>query len=220
VELKLDGYHAIQRVTKLVPKAHGGAALYTARFRDAIFRVHKKDFDAAVEPLRHSGHSEEEIEERKRKGWRYFLSKCRRFIPPPAELVKRFDLLHRVYGNVIDKKTKQPLLRPEAWEAVKRLRQHIIAGSISDPTGVPLYFETGKDPETGAPQYRCVRGTNDLEGYHLRMRMLTSWVVSPRLANGVLLEHNCQWNMRQGDKNRRFDPAVAGFFDQPVIEAI
>lgn len=143
-----------------------------------------------------------------------------RFIPPPSELLKRFDLVHRVYGNVVDKKTKQPLLRPEAWEAVKRLRQHIIDGCISDPSGVPLYFETGKDPETGAPQYRCVRGTNDLEGYHLHMRMLMSWVVSPRLANGILLEHNYQWNMRQGDKNRRFDTAVAGFFDQPVIEAI
>lgn len=79
LEVKLDGFHGLRRVTKLVPKAHGGAVAYTGRLRDAMFRVYKEDLDVAVETLRRLGNSEEEIKKRMRTDWGYFLSKCRRF---------------------------------------------------------------------------------------------------------------------------------------------
>lgn len=104
-----------------------------------------------------------------------------RVIPPPDDLAGRFDLVHRIYGHLLDAKTKQPLLRAEAWEAAKRLRVHIKAGCLSDPPGVALYFEAGKDSATGCSLFRCVRGTNDLEGYHLHMRLLVAWCISPLL---------------------------------------
>ena len=96
-------------------------------------------------------------------------------IPPPDDLADRFDFVHRIYGHLLDAKSKQPLLRAEAWEAAKRLRVHIKAGCLSDPPGVALYFEAGKDSATGCSLFRCVRGTIDLEGYHLHMRLLVAW---------------------------------------------
>ena len=42
-------------------------------------------------------------------------------------------------GGLIDKKTRQPLLRAEAREAVKRLRVHIKADCMTDPVGCLLY---------------------------------------------------------------------------------
>ena len=51
-----------------------------------------------------------------------------RVIPQSDQLADRFYLVHRIYGHLLDAKTKQPLLREEAWEAVKRLRVHIKAG--------------------------------------------------------------------------------------------
>ena len=84
----------------------------------------------------------------------------------------RPDSVHLIYGHLLDAKTKQPSLRAEAWEAVNRLKVHIKAGCLSYPPGVPLYLEAGKDSATGCSLLRCVRGTNDLEGYKLRMRLL------------------------------------------------
>jgi len=141
-------------------------------------------------------------------------------IPPPAVLLERFDLVNFIYGHLLDKKTKQPLFRREAWEAIKRLRVHIEAGCLSDPSGVPLYFEAGKDSATGYSLYRCVRGTNDLEGCHLHMRLLVAWCISPKLAHLLLLEHNYRWNLREAVRNRGLDSSVGGFYDQRVLEAV
>lgn len=143
-----------------------------------------------------------------------------RMIPPAPEALQRFDLVIRVYGGLLDKITKQPLLRADARLAAKRLRSHIAAGCLSDPKSVSLYFQEGKDSVTGFPLYRCVRGTNDLEGYHLHMRLIAAWCISPRLANLLLLEHNYRWNLRQAVKNRGLDASVGGFYEQPVLEAI
>ncbi|CAM9925326.1 unnamed protein product, partial [Hapterophycus canaliculatus] len=141
-------------------------------------------------------------------------------IPPPAELAERFDLVNKVYGGLLDNKTKQPLLRPEALESAKRLREHIVADCCSDAPKQALYFEAGRDPETLCALFRCVRGTNDLEGYHFHMRLLVAWCLSPRLAHLLLLEHNYRWNLRQSIKNRGLTAGVGGFYDQPMLEAI
>ena len=97
-----------------------------------------------------------------------------RVIPQSDQLADCLDLVHRIYGHLFDAKTKQPLLRAEAWEAVKRLRVHIKPGCLSDSPGVALYFEAGKDSATGCSLFRCVCVTHDLKGYHLRMRLLAA----------------------------------------------
>lgn len=143
-----------------------------------------------------------------------------RLIPRPAELLKRFDLVNNLYGGLLDKKTKQPLFRAEALEAIKRLRVHIMNDCCSDAPNEALYFEAGKDAETLCPLFRCIRGTNDLEGFHLHMRLLVAWCIFPTLAHLLLLEYNYRWNLRQSMKNRGLDEAVGGFYDQPILEAI
>eukprot|EP00903_Cladosiphon_okamuranus_P006310 g6187.t1 len=134
----------MQRLSKLILKSHGACRAYLARLRDAFFMVHMEDLAGVEAALRLVGRSPAEIEEKKKCDWGYFLQKCRRVIPPAAVLVKRFDLINRIYGNLLDRKMKQPLFRAEALEAIKRLRVHIEAGCLSDPPGVPLCFEAGK----------------------------------------------------------------------------
>ncbi|CAN0445351.1 unnamed protein product [Hapterophycus canaliculatus] len=87
-------------------------------------------------------------------------------IIPPAVLAELFDLVNKVHGGLLDAKTKQLLLRPEALEAAKRLREHIVADCCSDAPKQAPYFKTGKDPETLCALFHCVRDMNDLEGYH------------------------------------------------------
>ncbi|CAN0004911.1 unnamed protein product, partial [Scytosiphon promiscuus] len=218
--VKLDAFHAMQRLSKLILKSHGACRAYLARLRDAFFKVNADDLAAVQAALLLAGMSQEEVDAKKAKDWAYFLKRCRRMIPPPVELAERFDLVNKVYGGLLDNKTKQPLLRPEALEAAKRLREHIVADCCSDVPKQALYFEAGKDPETLCALFRCVRGTNDLEGYHFHMRLLVAWCLSPRLAHLLLLEHNYRWNLRQSIKNRGVSEVVGGFYDQPMLEAI
>ena len=35
-----------------------------------------------------------------------------------------------------------------------------------------------------------------------------------------MLDHKYRWNLRQDIRNRGLDPAVGGFYDQPVLVAI
>ena len=69
-------------------------------------------------------------------------------------VLKRFDLVNRVYGGIVDEKTKKPLFRPEALEAIKQLRVNIAMNCISDPPDIQLYFEHGRDAITGTPGMR------------------------------------------------------------------
>ena len=125
-----------------------------------------------------------------------------------------------VYGHLLDSKTKKPLLRREALDAVERLRVHIKTGCISNSPAVLLYFEKGKDQLTGVTLYRCARGTNDLEGFHKHMRSLIEWCVGAGLGSDLLLELIYRWNLDRGISNRGLDGFIGGFYVQPIIEAI
>ena len=111
-----------------------------------------------------------------------------RLIPASDELLERFNLVVSVYNRLLDSKTKEPLLRRKALDAVERMRVHIKAGCISDSPAVSLYFVKGKDQLTGVMLYRCARGTNDLEGFNKHMRSLIEWCVGAGLGSDLLLK--------------------------------
>ena len=68
----------------------------------------------------------------------YAVTTCGRMVPPSPILLQRYEMVNNVYGGLIDKKIRQPLLRAEAREAVKRLRVHIKADCLTDPVGLPM----------------------------------------------------------------------------------
>ena len=79
LRLKLDPFHAMQRLSKLVLKSHGACGAYMARLRDALFMVHSEDLAAVEAALRLLGKTPEEIEEKKKTDGAYFLQRCRRY---------------------------------------------------------------------------------------------------------------------------------------------
>lgn len=76
--LRLDPFHAMQRLSKLILKSHGACRAYLARLRDAFFMVHMEDLAAVEAALHLLGKSPEEIEAKKKTDWGYFLQRCRR----------------------------------------------------------------------------------------------------------------------------------------------
>ena len=79
LRLKLDPFHAMQRLSKLVLKSHGACGACMARLRDALLMVHSEDLAAVESALRLLGKTPEEIEEKKKTDWAYFLQSCRRY---------------------------------------------------------------------------------------------------------------------------------------------
>ena len=64
LRLKLDPFHAMQRLSKLVLKSHGACGAYMARLRDALFMVHSEDLAAMEATLRLLEKTPAEIEEK------------------------------------------------------------------------------------------------------------------------------------------------------------
>ena len=79
LRLKLDPFHAMQWLSKLVLKRHGACGAYMARLRDALSMLHSEDLAALEAALRLLGKTPEEIEEKKKTDWAYFLLRCRRY---------------------------------------------------------------------------------------------------------------------------------------------
>jgi hypothetical protein len=56
----------------------------------------------------------------------------------------------------LDSKSRKPLFNRQAWKDALNVLKAIQAGLLSDPPGIPLYFQMGVDKKHGnLPIYRC-----------------------------------------------------------------
>ena len=121
--------------------------------------VRRRQVERALES---GGISPEKVKELREKNGPFFLGHCRCLVPEWERLFERFDLVIFQFKGVVDSKSGQDLLRPQAMEDVNLLRRHLSNGCLSDPEGIPLYLTTGKSA-AGVTTRRCVRVTNCTE---------------------------------------------------------
>ena len=79
LRLKLDSFHAMQWLSRLVLKSHGACAAYMARPRDALYMVYSEDLAAVEAALRLLGKTPAKIDEKKKTDWEYILQRCHRY---------------------------------------------------------------------------------------------------------------------------------------------
>ncbi|CAN0211223.1 unnamed protein product, partial [Laminaria digitata] len=218
--VRLDAFHGMTRITKLVSKAHGACLPFTAILRDAFFMVNRADVRASERVLANQGMTEAQIAAMKETNWTFFLRNARRRVPARLILLLRFNAVIKKYKDIRDAKTGEVLLSAAAMKAVRLVREHIKIGCFSDPEGVPLYFERGKS-SSGLPYFRCVRGTNSTEGYHRYLRTLfANFCASPWVAHSVLMEFNHRWNISRAVANRGMAANIGGFSHQYMLDQI
>ena len=130
---------------------------------------------------------------------KWVLARVRRYVPPPEILFDRVAAVIKMFGPLKDSTTGQPLFTEKAWDMMKNILEHIHRGYYSDPPGIPLYFEVGKDRH-GLTLYCCFCGTNDLKGgvHQNLIRRFTSFNVSPRRAVNMILSYAVCHNMQVG----------------------
>jgi hypothetical protein len=162
----------MDRLLRLLPKKHSVFKDFAHQLSEAIFVRDQDDEDSVRAVI-----------EKKGGKWSYMLrahsaalhKRIRRFIPSPEILVQRLRCLFNAYKNVkcpTASGKKANFFSEEAWKMAERLLVTAQLGFLSDPLDIPLYYLIGRDRD-GLNIYRCIRGTNSVEGgWHMTLRRM------------------------------------------------
>ncbi|TCD61520.1 hypothetical protein EIP91_008291 [Steccherinum ochraceum] len=179
---------------------HGLRRPFARAFRDAMFLPDPED-KAAVEAILNAHNVTWENMVRYHSTW--IWRRVRRYVPAAEELLPRVLLILSTFGPLKDAKTGEPLFNEEAWKIASNVLENIRRGLYSDPPGVQLYFIRNKD-RFGLTRYRCIRGTNGIEGgFHQNViRIFDVFNASPEFAVELFRDYVFHHNLRVGTLNR------------------
>ncbi|KAF8078294.1 hypothetical protein FPV67DRAFT_1402915 [Lyophyllum atratum] len=185
-----------------ISAAHGLLHEFATTLRDAIFIWDQTDKSRVIAwGQRQSPPQSWDSILSRQSDW--LRRRCKRIIPPAEQLLPLVKNVFQTFGPLKDAKSGLPLFNSAAWAVAKNVLLLIQKGHLSDPPGIPLYFQLGIDVKTGLPLYRCMRGTNMTEGgvhTHLRSRLPTSGV-SIRHVQSCLLDFVLRHNLLVGTYN-------------------
>ena len=183
----LDPFHALKRLT--VPINHPMAFKFAQAMRDAMFKIHPDDKERVTKYLRDVENVS--FEEKMNQNSDWILKRVRRMIPEPTILSNDLKEAFAFFDNDTfndPRKNDQPLIDKEVRRSFVELLKHVDKGCLSDPPGIPLYYEEKKCTKSNLMLYRCIRGTNDLEGgIHQKFSMnFKSWNAGPEFIDNWL----------------------------------
>ena len=214
--IKNDIEHIFIRFSKVLSKKHGIFALFMARLADVFFVPNLEDIAFVKGALKEAGLSDDEIDA---LPWVFFKRRIRRRVPCPRELEKSFNKLVNLMANVKDAKTNLPFFNGKAWNLYKSTLKHIRKGCLSDVPEVAYYVKVDED-SYGIPIFKCLRGTNALEGFHQKLRqILRGYNISPRYAIALLYEFIHRWNHDRDIQLLGLSTEYKHFYDGWDLEA-
>ncbi|KAG6835293.1 hypothetical protein H0H93_003051 [Arthromyces matolae] len=192
-----DVFHVFHML--YISRTHGLRVHFARALRDALLIPHPEDKARIEVWLKTKGLRWEDMI---RTNATWLWRRCRRTVPPAERL---YPLVHDVFmtwGPLKDAKTHLPLFNDAAWKIAKNILELIRYGYVSDPPGISLYYIIGLDTN-GLPLYRCIRGTNSVEGgVHTHLRsMLPTCGVSVRHMVTCLLDFILRHNLLVGTFN-------------------
>jgi hypothetical protein len=181
-----DIWHVKDHLLRLLPQSHSAFKKFRQAFGEAIFVFDKNDQAQIKEFLKKNGQTWDQAL-RRNPGKIY--RRCQRYIPPPDILAPVLKTLFECWRDVpcaLDP-SNQKLFSAGAWRQVQNALKSAEDGLMSDPPGIPLYFDMGVDKD-GLHCYRTVQGTNSVEGnIHMPLqRMFGSLHASPELSDALL----------------------------------
>lgn len=166
---------------------------FVRRFRDILFVLDLNDKALVEQHLKKVKNTTWEDMMLKKSEW--LLKRVRRYIPPPNVLYPRVKELFDTLGESVCSKSGNKLFDNKCKKAAKSALDLIKKGYVSDPLDVPMYYYANTD-SYGLPTYRCIRGTNSVEGgVHMNMiRKFGSYNASPELTDCALAEYRLRHN--------------------------
>jgi 3'-5' exonuclease len=168
-KVKGDHLHCFKNLGDSMKKKNGAHAAFMRGVSDSFFMVSKGDLDIAEDALKTQNVDENTIAMQKKYQWKKtFLKHCRRSTGSDRLVqLARFDKFIEAFIQIRDAKTKELLITPKTKLKIEATRLAIASGYYTDPAGVNIYREMGRD-SLGRMKYACYRGTNALEvnGYN------------------------------------------------------
>lgn len=180
-----------------IARGHGLRAAFARALRDAFF-IHDQNDVQRINVWGSTQTPPVTFDSLKATSPRFIQRHCQRIVPPPEILYPVVREVFDTYGPLKDAKTGQPLFNNSNWRISRNILTLIQNGFVSDPPGISLYVQIGVDIKYGGlPVYRCLRGTNGVEGgvhTHLRPRLPTSGA-SVRHVHACLLDFILRHNL-------------------------
>jgi hypothetical protein len=193
----MDIWHAMAHIK--VAKEHGFHQPFAQALHDAILISDKEDkkwISSYLTSIRSSWDNVLQFQAQWLWKW------CKWVIPPPEFLYPLIKEVYSVFGPLLDSTTKKPLFNAQAWKDTGNVLKAMQAGLLSDPPGIPLYYQVSIDKKHGdLPLYQCIWGMNHVEGGGASFRPETSsycrCFCSPYLHKGwwfcINAQSHCEW---------------------------
>ncbi|KAL9536765.1 hypothetical protein MBANPS3_012383, partial [Mucor bainieri] len=201
-------------------KRHGLYKEFTRKFSETLFTLDEEDVKKVKQALSSKGESWE-TKMKYDRGWVW--KRVKRRVADPPTLIPMLKALFLSLGPLKDSNSGRALFDKVAWKQAQSVLKIVQQGHASDPPGVQLYFKTGKTDKYGLTTYRCIRGTNSLEGgvHQNLIRKFGSFGAGPELANAMLTEYRLRHNLDVGTVNRlgrehksHYDPWLVQHIDR------
>ncbi|CAM9989087.1 unnamed protein product, partial [Ectocarpus sp. 13 AM-2016] len=159
---------------------HQGLRVVQAPLRglsDATYMVVPSSRDEVIAHLMFLGLSDDDIKRVRRKYWR---SKARYVVPPPAELLRRLTDVCDFFRDLDDPSTGRNFLVPDHKKRFRHEMTYVARGDISDIPGEEMYIKVGQY-KSGLPKLICHRSSSPIEVYHLHLALvrIQSYAQSP-----------------------------------------
>ncbi len=216
--VKKDIFHGIQKITRSMKKTHPAFSLFASQLSDAVYIICQEDVENIEKVLSRSRNSKQ-MKELKRKEYKTkFRSKARRYVPLPKVLLKRLWMVLSCFKDVTDPDNNEKLFRPKTWREIHKFLAKVEAGHFSDKTGINYYVFLGKD-KYGVDNYRCIRGTSALEGFHHWLKKtLSAFNARPSLVLPIVLDFCTAWAIDSESKLGIYQNI--GIYSPDLIESI
>ncbi|CEP11895.1 hypothetical protein [Parasitella parasitica] len=206
-------------------KKHTLYKQFTRKFSESLFTIDENDKESIIRAFELEKRKDPNFPhtwESKMKYDRTWLWKrVRRKVAPPHVLLPLLKSLFLSFGPLKCSKSGRALFDKKSWEQATSVLKTVQLGHVSDPPDVQLYVKTGKKDKFKLTLYRCIRGTNSLEGgvHQNLIRKFGSFGAGPELANAMLTEYRLRHNTDVGSLNR-YSVVHNGHYDPWLLQHI
>lgn len=117
-------------------------------------------------------------------------------------MLDRLTNFFLAFGPIKDSKTGNPLFNNDIWDKAYGILSDVADGLVSDHPDIPMYSIVGKDKD-GLIKYRCIRGTNRVEGWHQNVMLaFGAFGAGIQFGDAVLTQYRHRHNIVAGYLNR------------------
>ncbi|KAF7727172.1 hypothetical protein EC973_007947 [Apophysomyces ossiformis] len=160
---------------------------------DCILLMDKEDVNKVKSVLQSKGLSFQRVL-RQQKAW--VQARNRRFISPASQLIHSVYKVLMTFGPLKCSATGQALFNGQAWKEAANFLELVAKGYLSEPSETP-YITQNAGIQMGLPVYRCIRGTNSVEGgvHQILIRRFGTYNATPRFACNLMTEYKTRHNL-------------------------